>query len=157
MMKQNSSQSTARTARLYNALSGEEVRVALLDNRGIAHQSLARDARPDLGKSGFAPDRAEGDGNALPEHSAWSPRLSEDDDPIEFDRVAAPDAARSERWNWHTSSWEAVVTLWSHWRREREIEQAVAALAEFDDRTLRDIGIPHRSQIERTVRYGRDC
>jgi hypothetical protein len=40
---------------------------------------------------------------------------------------------------------------------EREIEKAVAALAKFDDRTLRDLGIPHRSQIERTVRYCHDC
>jgi len=42
------------------------------------------------------------------------------------------------------------------WRREREIKKAVTALAEFDDRTLRDTGIPHRSQIEQIVRYGRD-
>jgi uncharacterized protein YjiS (DUF1127 family) len=41
--------------------------------------------------------------------------------------------------------------------REREIEKAVAALAKLDDRTLRDLGIPHRSHIERTVRYCRDC
>jgi uncharacterized protein YjiS (DUF1127 family) len=42
-------------------------------------------------------------------------------------------------------------------RREREIKQAVAALAELDDRTLRDLGIPHRSHIEQTVRYCHDC
>ena len=42
-------------------------------------------------------------------------------------------------------------------QREVEIENAVAALAEFDDRTLRDLGIPHRSLIERTVRYCHDC
>jgi uncharacterized protein YjiS (DUF1127 family) len=42
-------------------------------------------------------------------------------------------------------------------QRELEIEKAVAALAELDDRTLRDLGIPHRSQIERTVRYCHDC
>jgi uncharacterized protein YjiS (DUF1127 family) len=42
-------------------------------------------------------------------------------------------------------------------QREVEIEKAVAALAEFDDRTLRDLGIPHRSLIERTVRYCHDC
>jgi uncharacterized protein YjiS (DUF1127 family) len=40
---------------------------------------------------------------------------------------------------------------------EREIKKAVTALAEFDDRTLRDMGIPHRSQIEQVVRYCRDC
>jgi uncharacterized protein YjiS (DUF1127 family) len=42
-------------------------------------------------------------------------------------------------------------------RREREIKKAVAALAKLDDRTLRDIGIPQRSQIEQVVRYCRDC
>jgi hypothetical protein len=41
--------------------------------------------------------------------------------------------------------------------REREIEKAVAALAALDDRTLRDLGIAHRSHIERTVRYCHDC
>ena len=40
---------------------------------------------------------------------------------------------------------------------EREIKKAVTALREFDDRTLRDMGIPHRSQIEQVVRYCRDC
>jgi uncharacterized protein YjiS (DUF1127 family) len=47
--------------------------------------------------------------------------------------------------------------LWANWRREREMKKAVRVLAEFDDRTLRDMGIPQRSQIERTVRHGRDC
>ena len=42
-------------------------------------------------------------------------------------------------------------------RRELEIKKAVAALAKLDDRTLRDIGIPQRSQIEQVVRYCRDC
>jgi uncharacterized protein YjiS (DUF1127 family) len=47
--------------------------------------------------------------------------------------------------------------LAEHGRREREIKKAVAALAKLDDRTLRDIGIPRRSQIEQVVRYCRDC
>ena len=41
--------------------------------------------------------------------------------------------------------------------REQEIEKAVAALAALDDRTLQDLGIAHRSHIERTVRYCHDC
>jgi hypothetical protein len=40
---------------------------------------------------------------------------------------------------------------------EHDVEKAVAALAELDDRTLQDLGIPHRSHIERTVRYCHDC
>ena len=47
--------------------------------------------------------------------------------------------------------------LAEHGRQEREIKKAVAALAKLDDRTLRDIGIPRRSQIEQVVRYCRDC
>jgi hypothetical protein len=44
------------------------------------------------------------------------------------------------------------------WReREREIEEAIAALSRLDDRTLQMLGIPHRSCIEQTVRYCHDC
>jgi hypothetical protein len=41
--------------------------------------------------------------------------------------------------------------------REREIQEATAALARLDDRTLLNLGIPHRSYIEQTVRYCHDC
>jgi hypothetical protein len=41
--------------------------------------------------------------------------------------------------------------------REREIQKAAAALARFDDGTLLNLGIPHRSYIEETVRYCHDC
>jgi uncharacterized protein YjiS (DUF1127 family) len=52
--------------------------------------------------------------------------------------------------------WNLIAGVRAHWRREREIKKAVYALAEFDDRTLRDMGIRDRYQIERTVRQGRD-
>jgi uncharacterized protein YjiS (DUF1127 family) len=52
--------------------------------------------------------------------------------------------------------WRAIADWWTEWRREREIRQAVAELAEYDDRVLRDMGFPHRSDIERIVRNGRD-
>ena len=52
--------------------------------------------------------------------------------------------------------WRAIARRWAKWRREREIKKAVTALAEYDDRTLRDVGIPDRSQIEQIVRYDRD-
>jgi uncharacterized protein YjiS (DUF1127 family) len=48
-----------------------------------------------------------------------------------------------------------IATLWSYWRREREIRQAAASLAECDDRTLRDMGIA-RSDVERVMRRSRD-
>jgi uncharacterized protein YjiS (DUF1127 family) len=52
--------------------------------------------------------------------------------------------------------WNLIAGVRAHWRREREIKKAVYALAEFDDRTLRDMGIRDRRQIEHTVRQGRD-
>jgi uncharacterized protein YjiS (DUF1127 family) len=51
----------------------------------------------------------------------------------------------------------AARWIWARWRREREIRRAVDALAKLDDRTLRDIGITDRSQIDRVVRFCRDC
>ena len=51
----------------------------------------------------------------------------------------------------------SVGGLWARWRRERAIRKTVAALADLDDRTLRDMGIPGRSRIEEVVRYCRDC
>jgi uncharacterized protein YjiS (DUF1127 family) len=65
--------------------------------------------------------------------------------------------ARSNYRSWLTRPWSTVRSRWARWRREREIKKVVAALVELDDRTLRDIGIPHRSQIERLVRYCFDC
>jgi uncharacterized protein YjiS (DUF1127 family) len=56
---------------------------------------------------------------------------------------------------WQMGSLRTLLA--EHGRREREIKKAVAALAKLDDRTLRDIGIPQRSQIEQVVRYCRDC
>jgi uncharacterized protein YjiS (DUF1127 family) len=56
-----------------------------------------------------------------------------------------------------TRSAENAIGFDGDRQREREIERAVAALAELDDRTLRELGIPHRSQIEQTVRYCHDC
>jgi len=57
---------------------------------------------------------------------------------------------------WPAMIWRAIASRWTKWRRERQIKKAVVALAELDNRTLRDMGIPHPSQIERVVRYGRD-
>lgn len=58
---------------------------------------------------------------------------------------------------WLAMIWRAIANRSTRRRREREIKEAVAALAEHDDRMLRDMGIPHRSQIEQIVRNGRDC
>lgn len=76
--------------------------------------------------------------------------------------IAPGPAAWSEECPREPADWLArlggkIVALWTHWRREQEIRRAVRALAEYDDRTLRDLGIQGRADIERTVRYCRDC
>lgn len=50
-----------------------------------------------------------------------------------------------------------IATSWSHWRNEIEVRRTTRALAGFDDRTLRKLGIRDRSQIELTVRFCREC
>ena len=82
---------------------------------------------------------------------------SEDIGLAEFYDSHSFDTDRSSQRNWLTKPWSASASRWARWHREREIKRTVAALAELDDRTLRDIGIPHRSQIEQVVRYCRDC
>jgi uncharacterized protein YjiS (DUF1127 family) len=67
------------------------------------------------------------------------------------------DTDRPNHRKWLTKPWISIASRWAHWRREREIKKAVVALAQFDDRTLRDMGILHRSEIEQVVRYSRDC
>ncbi|EJN10590.1 Protein of unknown function (DUF1127) [Bradyrhizobium sp. YR681] len=59
--------------------------------------------------------------------------------------------------DWIAGLGETVVAFWTRWRNEREVRRAVKALAEYDDRTLLDIGIRGRADIERMVRYCRDC
>jgi uncharacterized protein YjiS (DUF1127 family) len=50
-----------------------------------------------------------------------------------------------------------ISSPWMYWRNEREIKRAVRALTEFEDQTLRDMGIRDRSQVEFTVRFCREC
>jgi uncharacterized protein YjiS (DUF1127 family) len=68
-----------------------------------------------------------------------------------------PFANRPNPRHWLTSPCSTVASRWMQWRRERQIKKAAAALLALDDRTLRDIGIPHRSGIEQVVRYCFDC
>jgi uncharacterized protein YjiS (DUF1127 family) len=82
---------------------------------------------------------------------------SENNKVIELARATWTDRRAPRRWSRLGSLGETVATLWTHWRRERQIKRGVAALAQYDDRTLRDLGICGRSDIERVVRYGRDC
>ncbi len=77
--------------------------------------------------------------------------------PIAHEISIAVEGDQAARPGWLTAAWRVIANRWAKWQRKREISQAVAALSQFDDRTLRDMGIPHRTLIEMTVRYGRDC
>ena len=77
---------------------------------------------------------------------------SEGAGPAEFDS-SPPFTDRPSLRRWLTSPCSTVANRWMQWRREREIKKAVATLLALDDLTLRDIGIPHRSEIEQVVRY----
>src|SRR5690606_28829730 len=68
------------------------------------------------------------------------------------DDTAAVAARPPERWARRLRG--VVSFLWAAWRREMECARGVRALQQLDDRSLRDIGIGHRSDIEYMVRYG---
>ena len=76
---------------------------------------------------------------------------------IRFGGGSTLDASPPWYRNLPASIYGAATAFWAHWRREREIRKAVAALAQFDDRSLRDMGIAGRSEIEQVVRYCHDC
>jgi uncharacterized protein YjiS (DUF1127 family) len=83
--------------------------------------------------------------------------LYESKNVIQLGSVAALDARLPRHRSLLAFLYDATARLWAHWRREREIKRAVAALTQFDDRTLRDMGISSRSEIELAVRYCHDC
>jgi uncharacterized protein YjiS (DUF1127 family) len=76
---------------------------------------------------------------------------------VKLDHVRPLGAQPERHWNWLRAAGETLAAWPAQLRREREIRRAVVALEELDDRTLRDLGICCRSDIERTVRYCRDC
>lgn len=90
-------------------------------------------------------------------HEQGGLQLSKNGNVVELQRAVWSDPRPRRRWNWWTALAETVAVLLTYWRRERAIRRAVAALAEYDDRTLRDLGIHGRADIERVVRHCRDC
>lgn len=100
--------------------------------------------------------RAAGGQQSLAASGSGGLLASENSRTIDLTRGTWTDARPPRRWSWLNSIGESAVTLWTHWHQERQIKRAVATLAQCDDRTLRDLGICGRSDIERVVRYGRD-
>ncbi|WP_035674970.1 DUF1127 domain-containing protein [Bradyrhizobium liaoningense] len=94
---------------------------------------------------------------AEPVHSSGRDGAERNDKAVKCGRVLPCDAQPARRWNWLRSIGEMLAVLPMYSRREREIRRTVAALMELDDRTLRDLGIHGRSEIEWAVRYGHDC
>lgn len=107
-----------------------------------AHARQVRPAR------GYPPVMAHGQGSLQP------PKQS---NVIASEPAAGVELRPPRRGNWMSELGEKFVALWTHWRREREIKSAVAALAKYDERILLDLGIHGRADIERMVRYCRDC
>ncbi|WP_440641819.1 DUF1127 domain-containing protein [Bradyrhizobium sp. PUT101] len=102
------------------------------------------------------PDRETGE-PAEPVHSSGRDGVERNGKVVKCGRALPHDAQPGRRWNWLRSAGEMLTVLRVHFRREREIRRAVAALMELDDRTLRDLGIHGRSEIEWAVRYRHDC
>ncbi|MGY4225026.1 uncharacterized protein YjiS (DUF1127 family) [Bradyrhizobium sp. USDA 4503] len=95
--------------------------------------------------------------NGAAAHWQNDPRPLEDSNVVEIDKYGRGNGRSSRHSRPLGSLGRMIMTLWANWRREREIKQAVAALSQFDDRTLRDLGIHGRADIERVVRYCHDC
>jgi len=98
------------------------------------------------------------------EPSAWPPERISPFERRKFISIVSPSASpgvtvpeRETCRNWLARPWRAIASRRAHWRRQRAIKKAIAASTKLDDGTLRDAGVPHRSQIEQVVRYCRDC
>lgn len=81
----------------------------------------------------------------------------EDDLAVELDSAIRAEA-NPPCYRYRPSSLAGTITTpWTHSRREQEIKRAVAALSQYDDQTLSDLGIYRRADIEWVVRYCHDC
>jgi hypothetical protein len=96
------------------------------------------------------------------DRTAFGTRLRSTKDVLASKGVLAFPAREIDQYRFVRPGWLAIVrraiaSRWAMWRHEREVKRAVTALAEFDDRTLRDMGILDRADIEQRVREGRDA
>ncbi|MCC8935529.1 DUF1127 domain-containing protein [Bradyrhizobium sp. Arg68] len=93
----------------------------------------------------------------LPAIEQASSQLLENSVTVGLGGAVSADPRPQRRWSWLSSIGGTVAAIWRYWRREWAVQTAVAALAEYDDRTLRDMGICGQSDIERVVRQSGDC
>jgi uncharacterized protein YjiS (DUF1127 family) len=95
-------------------------------------------------------------GPASVEHDHGSCTPPHTSNVVQSSRAVAPDSHRHS-WYWLASLKDAILSFHARRRRERDVRRTVAALSQFNDQTLRDMGIPSRSQIELVVRFCYDC
>ncbi len=72
MLKRNSSEARDGIDRLCRAVGNEQALVVLLNDSGIIPENVSLAVRSDLGKSGVASERANGNESRLPGPRAWS-------------------------------------------------------------------------------------
>ncbi|WP_454625185.1 DUF1127 domain-containing protein [Bradyrhizobium cenepequi] len=159
MLNRHSSQNVKSAVRPHTMTNDEAVRAAFIDMQLVAgawpavlnlHSAMLLVAEVDQARtaSHFTHSHA-----AFAELADGTQPSSFHNDVVQPSRTTASDACG---FRWLTSLKEAVLSLHAHWQREREIRKAVAALSQFDDRTLRDMGIVSRTEIEHAVRCWRD-
>jgi len=187
MRQEYSSETLLKPATLYFALDGEEGVVAEADHRAMIPKGISRAALhlacANSNVAAMSPQKdanqqtiwskvfnfiiegfAKGGASRRPDDFLRDDRWPEEKQEIQSEdgqRVTAmypvPSSLVASRWNWWVSSREVATEFGEHLRRERHIKRAVDALSELDDKTLQDLGIPHRSRIEYVVRYCHDC
>jgi uncharacterized protein YjiS (DUF1127 family) len=157
MLDRHSSQNVKRAVPPRTTRSSEAVRTAFSDTQ------LLQDTWRTLLHSGptiaevdwtHTVPRVTSSDSASAEHTHGIRAPSNNRNVVQTSGAVAHDAGG---FRWLALLKETVLSFHAHWQREREITKAVAALSEFDDRTLRDMGISSRSEIEHAVRYCRDC
>jgi hypothetical protein len=117
------------------------------------HSFMPRIANLEAPMPGACPANS---GSVSAEHEHGSGAPVHTSNVVQPSRDVAPHSHR-HGWHWLASLKDAVLSFHARRRRERDVRSTVAALSQFNDQTLRDMGIPSRSEIEQVVRFCYDC